>query len=123
MSFAPISLKVGDSIAAYRIVHLNGAMQVALTSATTDGIIGVTTDVATNANQAVPVAVSGVALVYCNDTFTAGGLVTTNAAGQAVPATAGTAGVAVLGRMLETVSATGTIAKVLVQPSIIYEVP
>lgn len=116
MSYAPVSFKQGDSIAAYRIVRISGSHTVALASATTDVLAGITQDNAGSSNQAVPVAVGGIAKVYCNDTFTAGGIATTNAAGQAVPATANTAGVYVIGVVLDTVTATGTIASILIQP-------
>lgn len=123
MSYAPVSFKAADSISAYRIVNLSASNTVALADTTTDGIIGVSVDEATAANQAIPVAVSGIAKVYCNETMTAGTLVTCNALGQAVPAVASTAGVAVLGRIVEEVDATGTIAKVLVQPFTLFDVP
>lgn len=123
MSFAPVSFKAADSISAYRIVNISAAGTVALADTTTDGIIGVTVDEATAANQAVPVAVSGVAKVYCNETMAAGALVTTNATGMAVPATGSTTGTAVLGRVLDAVSATGTIARVLIQPFTLFDVP
>lgn len=116
MSFPQISMKQGDSIAAYRIVRVSGSHTVALASATTDVLFGITQDNAGSSTQAVPVAVHGIAKVYCNDTVTAGGLLTTDASGRAVPATANTAGVYVIGVCLDTVSATGTIASVLVHP-------
>lgn len=114
MSHAPISLKVADSLSAYRIVRVSAAHTVAACSAATDIIVGVTVDEATKSNQAVPVAVSGIAKVYCNDTFTAGALVKTDASGRAVPFAESTAGVYVLGVMLDTVSATGAIAEVAI---------
>jgi hypothetical protein len=116
MSHAPISLKVGDSLSAYRIVRVNSSGQAAACSATTDVIAGVTVDEATKSNQAVPVAVGGVAKVYCNDTIAAGGLIMTDASGRGIPAVANTAGIYVLGTCLNTVSATGTLAEVLVNP-------
>jgi hypothetical protein len=120
---APISMKVADSITAYRIVRISAANTVSTCSATTDGIFGVTQDNCANANQAVAVQCLGVGSVYCNDTLTAGGFVTTDASGRAVPATGSTTGTNVLGRVLETVSATGTIAKVLVNPFVLFDVP
>lgn len=123
MSFAPVSFKAADSISAYRIVNLSASGTVTLADTTTDGLIGVTVDEATAANQAVPVAVSGIAKVYCNETMTAGTLVTTNATGMAVPAVASTAGVAVLGRIVDEVDATGTIARVLINPFTLFDVP
>lgn len=116
MSYAPVSLKAANTLSAYRIVKLNGANAVSVTDTTTNVPVGVSQDEALAASQGVPVAVSGVARLYCNDTIAAGGLIMTNAAGQGVPAVATTAGVYVIGVCLDTVSATGTIARVLVNP-------
>jgi hypothetical protein len=117
MSHAPISMKQGDSIAAYRIVRATSTPNtVALCSATTDLILGVTADEALKSNQAVPVAVSGIAKVYMNDTAAAGVHIMTDAQGRGVPAVVNTAGIYVLGICLNTVSATGTLAEVLVNP-------
>lgn len=117
MSNAPISMKQASSITAYRIVRVTATPNtVALASATTDVLIGITTDEATSANQGVPVQCSGVAKLYCNDTIASGGLVTTDASGRGVPATANTAGVNVIGVCLNTVTATGTLAEILINP-------
>ena len=117
MSQAPISMRVGDTIAAYRIVTVNSSGQAAAASAGTDVIIGVTVDNATNSNQGVPVATSGIARVYCNDSIVSGGLIMTNASGQGIPAVATTAGIYVLGvNVGPKVNATGAIAEVLVNP-------
>lgn len=123
MSFAPVSFKQGDSIAAYRIVRVSAAHTVAACSAATDIIAGVTTDNANASNQRVPVAISGIAKVYCNETMAAGTLVKTDASGRGVPLVESTAGVYVLGVLLETVSATGTLADVLVNPFRANDVP
>jgi len=117
MSNAPISMKQGDSIAAYRIVRATSSPNTcALTTATTDVIIGVTLDSANSSNQAVPVGISGIQKVYMNDTAAAGALVMTDSSGRGLPAVANTAGVYVIGVCLNTVSATGTLAEVLVNP-------
>lgn len=123
MSFAPVSFKQGDSISAYRIVRVSGDHTVAACSAATDIIVGVTTDEATKSTQAVPVAMSGIARVYCNDTMASGTLIKTDASGRGVPFAESTAGVYVLGVLLDTVSATGTIASVLVNPLRLNDVP
>ena len=123
MSFAPQSFRVADSIAAYRIVRVNGANQVALCTATTDIIAGVTTDEATNSNQGVGVAMSGIYKVYCNDSIAAGALVMSDAAGRGVPLVESTAGAYVVGVCLNTVSATGTLAEVLIRPQRLNDVP
>ncbi len=117
MSSDPLSFKQADSIAAYRIVRVTSTPNtVALCSATTDVIIGVTTDNANSSSQAVPVACSGIYKVYMNDTAASGTFVTTDASGRGVAAVVNTAGVYVLGTLLNTVSATGTLAEVLVNP-------
>lgn len=117
MSFAPVSMKASDSLSAYRIVTPSAGNTVALADTTTDYPIGVTADEATAANQGVPVIVSGIAKVQFNDTCAVGGLVTTNASGQGIPAVATTAGIYVVGVLVgPAVSATGTIADVLVNP-------
>jgi hypothetical protein len=124
MSNAPISFKQGSSISAYRIVRVTSTPNtVAACTATTDIIIGVTTDDCSNANQAVPVAVSGVAKVYMNDTAASGALVMTDASGRGVPFVESTAGVYTVGVLLNTVSATGTLAEVLIQPRRMNDVP
>lgn len=117
MSYAPISLLQGDSIAAYRIVRVTSGETVALCTAATDFPVGVTTDNANSSNQRVPVAIAGLARVYCNDSIAAGGLVMSDASGRAVPAVATTAGVYVVGVLVgPKVNATGAIADILVRP-------
>jgi hypothetical protein len=123
MSYAPVSLKQGDSIAAYRIVRVSGASTVAACSATTDIIVGVTDDEAQKSTQAVPVMIAGIGRVYCNDTMSAGTLIKTDASGRGVPFAESTAGVYVLGVCLDTVASTGTIARVLINPFRANDVP
>lgn len=123
MSFAPLSFKQADSITAHRIVRVSAAQTVAACSATTDIIIGVTVDDANKSSQAVPVAVAGVAKVYCNDTMAAGTLIKTDASGRGVAFVESTAGVYVLGVCLDTVSATGTLADVVINPFRANDVP
>ena len=117
MSHAPISMKQASSITAYRLARVTSTPNtVALCSATTDIIIGVTLDDASSANQGVAIAVNGINKLYMNDTCASGALVMTDASGRGIPATANTAGVYVVGVCLNTVSATGTLAEVLVNP-------
>lgn len=117
------SFKQADSITAYRIVRVSGIQTVSACSAATDIIIGVTTDNANKSSQAVPVAVAGISKVYCNDTMAAGVMVKTDASGRAIPTTEATSGVYVLGVLLDTVSATGTLADVLINPFRTNDVP
>lgn len=116
MSHAPVSFKVGGALSAYRIVRVSAANTVAACSATTDLIAGVSADEASASGQSVPVAVGGIAKVYANDTIAAGAFIMSDAQGRGIPAVVNTAGVYVLGICLNTVSATGTLAEVLVNP-------
>lgn len=117
MSFAPVSFKAGATLAAYLIVKISAGDTVNKATAATDKLIGVTVDDVKNTTEAIPVAVSGLAKVYFNDTCAAGALVTADANGFAVPAVVTTAGVNVLGSLVgPAVTATGTIAEVLIQP-------
>ncbi len=112
---APISMKQADSITAYKIVrHTSTPHTVALCSAPTDVVFGVTQDEATKSTQAVPVVTSGLAKIYMNDTIAAGALVMTDASGRGIPAVATSAGIYTVGVCLNTVSSTGTIADILV---------
>jgi hypothetical protein len=116
MSNAPVSMKSGATISAYRLVRVSGANVVTACSATTDVIAGIITDEASASGVHVPLVHDGIAKLYCNDTIAAGGLVMTDAQGRGVPAVATTAGVYVVGVCLNTVSATGTLAEILVNP-------
>jgi len=116
MSIALISLKQGDSIAAYRIVRLTSANTVSIATATTDILLGVTQDNASSSNQAVPVAIGGIARIFMNETCAAGTFVTTDSSGRGTPMVVNTAGVYVVGQVLSAVSATGTLAEILLRP-------
>jgi hypothetical protein len=117
MSFAPLSFKVASTLTAYRIVKLSASQTVALMNNATTLPVGVTTDDVKDTNQAIPVAVSGIAKVYMNDTCSAGALVMSDANGLGVPAVANTAGIYVVGMVVSgAVSATGTLADVLLNP-------
>lgn len=115
MSYGPLSFAVATTLSAQRIVQISAANTVAHATAS-GAIIGITTDAPRDTTSAVPVAVSGIAKLFMNDTVAAGGLVTSDASGRGVPFTAATASAGYVGRCLDTVSATGTIARILVQP-------
>ena len=118
MSNAPVSMKQGDSIAAYRIVRVTSANTVALTSALTDVPFGVTLDSANSTNQYVPVAIAGIAKVYCNDSIAAGGLVGTDATGRGVPYVVISTGSYFVGINIgPKVNATGALAEILIRPT------
>ena len=117
MGIAQVSMKQGDSIAAYRIVRVTSADTVAACSAVTDVPFGVTQDNANASTQAVPVAIAGIARVYFNDSVAAGALVATDASGRAIPYVALSTGSYYVGILIgPKVNATGAIAEILVRP-------
>lgn len=116
---APISMKVATTLAAYRVVTcLTGtADTVKYPAAVTESAIGITVDTVLDTTASIPVAVGGFANLYFNDTVTSGALVAYDSSGRGVPHTNVTAGSYVIGLLAgPTVAATGTIAKVLIQP-------
>jgi hypothetical protein len=117
MSFAPVSFKVGATLAAYIIVKASAGDTVNKATAATDKLLGITADDVENTNEAIPVMVSGIAKLQFNDTCAVGGFVTADANGYGVPVSVTTAGVYSIGQLVgPAVSATGTIAEVLIQP-------
>ncbi len=116
MSFAPLSFKAAATLSAYRIVKLSASQTINVATAASDKVFGVTTNDNKDTTQAVPVAVAGIAKVYMNDTCAAGTFITSDNLGQGVPVSVNTAGVYAIGQVLQTVSATGTLADVLIHP-------
>ena len=116
------SFSVRTTLAAYLIVALDTAGSqytggaVKLPSGAQDRLIGVTKGTVKDTTNSIDVAVCGIAKVAFNDTVSAGGLVTSDSAGLGVLYADVTAGGFYIGRALQTVSATGTIADVLIQP-------
>ena len=118
MSYSPVSMKQGDSIAAYRIVRVSAADTVAVHSASTDVPFGITNDNANGSNQSVPVNISGICRLQFNDSVVAGGLVMTDAVGRGIPYVAASTGNYSVGILIgPKVNATGAIAEILLQPS------
>ena len=116
-SFEPVSMKQGDSIAAYRIVRASSADTVAVCTATTDLPFGVTTDNSNSTVHGVPVQVKGICRVQFNDSVVAGGLVATDAVGRGIPYVALSTGNYSVGVLIgPKVNATGAIAQILLQP-------
>ena len=116
---APISMKVATTLAAYRVVTcLTGtADSVKYPAAATEAPIGITIDDVKSTTDAIPVAIAGIASLYFNDTVTSGSLVAADSSGYGVPHVNTTAGSYVIGKLIgPSVAATGTIAKVLIQP-------
>lgn len=117
MSYAPVSMKVADSISAYRIVRVNSANLVAACSASTDVPFGITQDNSNAATQYVPVAIAGIARVYVNDSIVAGGAFMTDSVGRAIPYVAASTGNYMVGLNIgPKCNATGALAEVLVRP-------
>lgn len=114
------SFKVASTLAAQRVVYVSAANTVAYFPGLTTTIapIGVTDDTVDDTTSAIPVKLAGErAKLYFNDTVSAGALVTADSSGRGVPFTAVTAPGAFIGILLgSAVSATGTIAEILVQP-------
>jgi hypothetical protein len=113
------SFKVLSTLAAYRAVAINtsGAGVVAYPSAAGAAQpVGVTTDTVKDITEAIPVQLDGRAKLLFNDTVAAGALVAVDSSGRGVPHTDVTAGSYVIGRALEAVTATGTIADILINP-------
>lgn len=123
---APISLGVLTTLAAYRIVTIASttAGKVSYPETNTALPIGITADTVKDTTGSIPVYVSGVADLYFNETCAAGALVASDSSGRGVPFTLGaqtttafTIASCYIGKLIgPAVSATGTIAKVLIQP-------
>lgn len=118
MSFAPITFNITATIPAYLIVKMGSAGNtIAHAAAATDKLIGITADDTKNLTDGCPVIVSGIAKLQFNDTCAIGAFVTSDASGFGVPVVVNTAGVYTIGVLVgNAVSATGTIAEVLLQP-------
>lgn len=115
----PISMRANATIAAYRIVTaLTGtANTVKVPANATELPVGITADTILDTTTAIPVAIAGIRKLYFNDTVTSGAYVASNNAGQGVPHVNTTAGSFVIGILIgPSVSATGTIADVLINP-------
>lgn len=115
----PISMRANATIAAYRIVTaLTGtANTVKVPANATELPIGITADTILGTTTSIPVDIAGIRKLYFNDTVTSGSYVASNNAGQGVPHVNTTAGSFVIGILIgPSVSATGTIADVLINP-------
>lgn len=118
------SFNVLATLLAQRIVGCTGSAQtVGYPENAQRPILGVTQDTVKDINEAIPVKCFGKAKVYFNDTCAAGALIASDTSGRGIPFTpantvgAGlTLGTAIVGVSLEVVSATGTIAQVMVNP-------
>lgn len=92
---------------------------VALAATTTTLPIGVTVDTVNDTNSAIPVRTYGRALVYFNDTVSAGAQIGVDGSGRAIPLAGATVTAThfSVGHLIgAAVSATGTIAEVFINP-------
>lgn len=118
--YGPHSFKVRSTLSAYRIVCADtaGSNYVVLPSAATVQPIGVTMNTVKDITNGIPVAGPGmIAKLYFNDTMSSGSFVASDNLGQGVPHVDTTAGSYIVGRLIgPAVTATGTLADVLIQP-------
>lgn len=127
-SNSPLSFQVITTLLAYRIVQIGtaAANQVIYPAASTNMPIGVTLDTVKDTTDSIPIAAVGnIAKVFFNDTCTTGQYVAADTSGRGIPiGTLVTAGSAYIGILVgPSVSSTGTIANVLIQPGMLYEIP
>jgi hypothetical protein len=115
---SPISMKVASTLAAYRIVKVSAAQTAAYPASAADVPIGITQDTVKDTNNDIPISGPGnISKLTFNDTVAAGGLVASDNAGFGVPHLNVTAGSYVIGVLVgPAVTATGTVAEVLIQP-------
>lgn len=119
MANEPLTFQVATTLLAQRIVtHNTGtAEEVKLPGAALELPVGITTDSVTETNQGIPVATTGFATLLFNDTVASGALVASDTAGRGIPFVDVTAGASYVGTLVgQAVSATLTIARVLVNP-------
>lgn len=117
------SFNVGTTLAVYRGVYLSAAQTVAYLNTITSLPVGITKDTVKDTTSGIPVAGAGEeAYLEFNDTVGAGGLVALDANGKGVPLAGITlTNTSVIGVLTgDAVAATGTIAKVLIQPALFY---
>ena len=115
----PISMKVATTLAAYRgVTSVTGTGYTCkYPAAATDRPFGITVDTVLDTTASIPVAIAGIAQLYFNDSCASGTMVALDSSGRGVPHVNTTAGSYVVGILIsDTVAATGTIGKVLIQP-------
>ena len=113
----PISFKVLTTLLAQRIVGPSTTPHTVIyPSALTLVHLGITTDTVLDTTGSIPVAVSGIAKVYMNDTCAAGDMIAGDTSGYGKKHVDTTAGSYVVGTAFEASAATGTVIQVLIQP-------
>lgn len=123
-----LSFKVAATLAAYRVVGMNGTANTVGYPANAQVLyVGVTIDTVKDITQSIPVAGPGsIARLYFNDSVTSGSLIQADSSGRGVPiahqttATSQTLSAAYLGVLVDAkVNSTGTVANVFVMPGFI----
>ena len=118
------SFKPASTLAAQRVVYVSAAETVNYLNTITSFPVGITKNTVSDTTQSIPVACAGeVAELYFNDTVSAGGLVSADSSGRGIPHTSADTTTSLtttsnfIGVLLgSAVAATGTIARVLVNP-------
>lgn len=121
------SFKVLTTLSAYRVVAAvsSTAETVQYPEATSKLPLGVTVDDVKDTTSSIPVQMNGIAKLFFNDTCVSGLLVGFDTSGRGVPFTPAvtstglTIATGVIGTLIgPTVAATGTIARVSIQPQL-----
>ena len=117
------SFRVASTIGAQRIVAITAAQTVGFPANNQALPVGITLDTVLDTTSSIPVACSGIAKLFFNDTVSAAGLVQADSSGRGVPfstaatTTALTLASAYVGILVgDAVAATGTIAEVFIRP-------
>lgn len=121
---APVTFKVLSTLAAYRVVALDtaAANTVVYPPSSARQFIGITADTVKDTLNSIPIYLNGIAKLFFNDTVSCGALVAADSSGRGIPfvegatTSANTVGASFIGVACRTVSATGTIADVVVMP-------
>ena len=111
--FNTISLVADETLTAHTFVTLSSDAQAAYVATVGDDAIGVTLGAAATGKM-VTVQTDGIAMVKANEAISAGAAVSTDDAGEGIPAAAGEAR---LGYALEAAAGAGEIISVLLKPA------
>lgn len=114
------SFKVATTLAAYRGVYISAANTVAYQNTLTSYPIGTTLNTVDDTTQALAVQLDGPAKLTFNDTVSAGALVGLDTSGRGIPFVGATGTFYSVGRVLTAVSATGTVADILIAQTTHY---
>lgn len=106
------SFKVASTLTSQRGVYLSGDNTVAYPNTVTAYAVGVTIDDVSETTQGIPVQTDGRCKLLFDDTVAAGAPVSLDASGRGTPPATTTA--MIIGHAISAVSATGTIAEILI---------